>query len=332
MAPPEGQDVPNDPTGNPQDSGNTEREDKSARAYMSSKSDKAGEDDETVIPGRGNNETAENIKRIMKVLEGNFQKSMAKKASHPGGSPRKWKRMSSFDEIEDIDPVEAFIWSQNASPRLPRVHMREKEILGGEIAILRDISTSMMGIYSEWSSSVVKGVIELARRKRMRIGYLEFNHKYIKHQHPKNSRFFTRDYRWMEKLAERTDCSGNTNYEEALREALKEFRGRGLRNKHILFITDGIPTTGDPEVANQRQRAKSIGVCIHSIFIGAKNYPHILDQISRETSGTQFMASRGRDEVIRIERKDKAFIEAEKERPARSPLDSFARAFESSRS
>ena len=187
------------------------------------------------------------------------------------------------------------------------------------------MNASMMGIYSEWSSSVVKGVIELARRKRMRIGYLEFNHKYIKHQ--KNSRFFTRDYRWMEKLAERTDCSGNTNYEEALREALKEFRGRGLRNKHILFITDGIPTTGDPDVAEERQRAKSIGVCIHSIFIGAKNYPQILDQISRETSGTQFMASRGRDEVIRIERKDRAFLEAEKERLARSPLDGFAKAF-----
>jgi len=330
MAPPEGQDVPNDPTGNPQDSGNTEREDKSARAYMSSKSDKAGEDDETVIPGRGNNETAENIKRIMKVLEGNFQKSMAKKAAHPGGSPRKWKRMSSFDELEDIDPVEAFIWSQNTSPKLPRVHMREKEILGGEIAILRDISTSMMGPYSEWASSVVKGVIELARRKRMRIGYLEFNHNYIKHQ--KNSRFFTRDYRWMEKLAERTDCSGNTNYKTALEEALKEFRGRGLRNKHILFITDGIPTTGDPKVADERRDAKRLGVCIHSIFIGAKNYPQILDQISRETSGTQFMASRGGDEVIRIERKDRAFLEAGKERPARSRLDGFARAFENPRS
>ena len=325
MAPPEGQDVPSDPTGNPQDSGNTEREDKSARAYMSSKSSKAGEDDETVIPGRGNSETAENIKRIMRVLEGDFQKSMAKKTPHPGGSPRKWKRMSSFDEIEDIDPVEAFIWSQYTSPRLPRVHLREKETLGGEIAILRDISTSMMGVYSEWSSSVVKGVIELARKKRMRIGYLEFNHRSRKHV--KNSRFFTRDYRWIESLAEKTDCSGNTNYEEALGEALKEFRGRGLRNKHILFITDGIPTSGDAEVKKERERAKNIGVCIHSIFIGSKNYPAILEKISKETVGTQFMASKGRDDIIRIERKDRAYLQAEQEKIARSQLDGFAKAF-----
>ena len=239
MAPPEGQDMPNDPKGSPQDSGDAEREDKSARAYMSSKSEKAGEDDETVIPGRGNSETAQNIKRIMKVLEGNFQKSMAKKASHPGGSPRKWKRMSSFDELEDIDPVEAFIWSQYTSPKLPRVHLREKETLGGEIAILRDISTSMMGVYSEWSSSVVKGVIELARKKRMRIGYLEFNHRSRKHK--KNSRFFTRDYQWIEKLAESTDCSGNTNYEDALGEALGEFRGKGLRNKQYCLSPTEFP-------------------------------------------------------------------------------------------
>ena len=64
--------------------------------------------------------------------------------------------------------------------QLPRVHQREKEMMGGEIAILRDISTSMMGVYSEWSSSVVKAVIELARTKRMRVGYIEFNHKSYK--------------------------------------------------------------------------------------------------------------------------------------------------------
>lgn len=297
---------------------------------MSSKSSKAGEDDDTVIPGRGNSETAENIKRIMKVLEGNFQKSMAKKASHPGGSPRKWKHMRSFDEVEDIDPVEAFVWSRDASPRLPRVHMREKEVLGGEIAILRDTSTSMMGAYSEWSSSVVKGVIELARRKRMRIGYLEFSH--LSKKHMKNSRFFTRDYKWIRKLAESTDCRGNTDYEKALGEALGEFKGRGLRNKHILFITDGIPTSGDPNVKAQRRRAKNIGVCIHSIFIGSKNYPKILEEISRETVGTQFMASKGRDDIIRIQRKDRAFLEAEREKLARSRLDAFGKAFENPRS
>ncbi len=322
MEPPEGQDIPSDPTGNMRDSGNSEREDKSSRAYMSSKSDQAGEDDETIIPGRGNTETADNIKLIMKILEGNFQRSMAQKSLHPGGSPRKWKQMRSFAEVDDIDLLDAYVWSNNTAPNLPRVHLREKEILGGEIAILRDVSTSMMGVYSEWSSSVVKGVIELARTKRMRIGYIEFNHKSYKYK--KNYKFFTKDYKWIDELATRTDCSGNTNYEDALKDALSEFKGRGLRNKHILFITDGIPTSGDCEVISERESAKKLGVCIHSIFIGAKNYPKILETVSQETMGTQFVASKGKDSIIRIQRKDKSLMKLDQKI---AEFDPFEKAF-----
>ena len=84
--------------------------------------------------------------------------------------------------------MDAFVWADNMSPQLPRVHKREKETLGGEIAILRDVSTSMMGVYSEWSSSVVKGVIELARSKSMRVGYVEFNHKSFKFRRKNRAR------------------------------------------------------------------------------------------------------------------------------------------------
>jgi uncharacterized protein with von Willebrand factor type A (vWA) domain len=106
-------------------------------------------------------------------------------------------------------------------------------------------------------------------------------------------------------LASKTECSGNTNYEDALKDAISEFRGRGLRNKHILFITDGIPTSGDCDVVAERGRAKKLGVCIHSIFIGSKNYPRILEKISGETSGIQFIATRRKNGLIRIEREDK---------------------------
>ena len=303
MIPPDQLNIPSDPTGQPFDDGSNEDKDNRTDRIFASKSKNAGEDDDLKTPGKRNTESADNIKIIMKVLDGNFQRNIAKRTNHPGGVPRKWKRMTSFDEVEDIDPLEAFIWSDSASPQLPRVHRREKESLGGEIAILRDVSTSMMGVYSEWSSSVVKGVVELARTKSMRVGYLEFNHKSFKYK--RDSRFFTRDYEWILNLASSTECSGNTNYEDALREALSEFRGRGLRNKHILFITDGIPTSGDCDVISERILAKKLGVCIHSIFIGSKNYPKILQTVSEETIGTQFIASKGKDGLIKIERKDK---------------------------
>ena len=123
-----------------------------------------------------NSEIAQNVQIVMKVLDGNIQRSIAKRGTYPGGLPRRYKRMNSFYEIEDVDPMDATIWTKNLSPQLPRVHQREKETMGGEIAILRDISTSMMGVYSEWSSSVVKAVVELARVKRMRVGSVSYTH------------------------------------------------------------------------------------------------------------------------------------------------------------
>lgn len=302
MQPPEGMDIPSDPKGQPdQDAGEDKQKDLSEKT-TSSKSVRPGDTEERGMAAYGNYKTARNIKLIMKVLEGSFQRSIATRKNHPGGLPRKWKRMGVF-ELEDSDPLEFFLWSADASPNLPRVQMREKESTGGELAVLRDVSTSMMGIYSEWASSVVRGVIEIARKKNMRVGYLEFNHKTFKKT--REARFFTREYNWLLDLAALTDCSGNTNYEDALRQTLCEFRGRGRRNKHILFITDGIPTSGDLKLESERERARQLGIRIHSIFIGSKNYPKILQQISEETGGTQFVAFKDSEGTINIERKDK---------------------------
>ncbi|MEQ9617951.1 MAG: vWA domain-containing protein [Deltaproteobacteria bacterium] len=325
MAPPEDMNIPSDPEGQASDDGRRRDDQKppqTSKVYAS-KSPDPGDEEDYWIGGKRNLESADNVKVIMKVLEGNIQKSIALRAPHPGGLPRKWKRMSYFDEIEDVDPYEAMFWSEHTTPTLPRVHKREKEMMGGEIAILRDVSTSMMGVYSEWSSSVVRGVIELARSKRMRVGYVEFNHRSYKYK--RNSKFFTRDYQWMLELASKTECSGNTNYEDALKDALTEFRGRGLRNKHILFITDGIPTSGDCDVITERIRAKKLGVCIHSIFIGSKNYPRILQKISGETSGTQFIATRRKDGTIRIERRDKKLLPPPSEE--KGQVDPFSKVF-----
>lgn len=346
MAPPENEmDIPSDPKGQTRDSGEDKLKELSEKT-SSSKSARPGDINESETAAYRNYETARNIKIIMKVLEGIFQRSTASKASHPGGMPRRWKRMNIF-EIEDSDPLEFSLWSANSSPNLPRVQLREKNSTGGEIAILRDVSTSMMGIYSEWASSVVRGVAEIAKTKNMRVGYLEFNHKADPYGRRKNRRsFFTREYEWLLDAAGSTDCSGNTNYEEALKNAVAEFRGRGRRNKHILFITDGIPTSGDISLpddepdqqtrpprekkqlveylnAGAPHRARSewkeprplrdtvrktqrLGICIHSIFIGSKNYPKILRRISEDTGGTQFVTVRDKEGIMKVERRDKS--------------------------
>jgi MoxR-like ATPase/Mg-chelatase subunit ChlD len=229
-----------------------------------------------------------NLDSLLGKINGRLERNSAESELHPGGSPRTWQRMRTFDEFMDTDPAETANWMESINPRLPRVFRREKKHVGGEMVIVRDVSQSMEGRYARWTSSVVTKLVELVRRKRMRIGYIEFNHVSRKYSH--GGRFFTRDYDKIIEIASNVVCSGVTNYQFPMREALKEFRVRGTHNKHIVFLTDGEPTQGDWLVREERRMAKALNVAIHTLFIGTTECPEILDVISEETGGCQFLA------------------------------------------
>jgi MoxR-like ATPase len=248
-------------------------------------------------------ESIENIEVLMKVLKGHIDRSMAEKVPHLGGQPRKWRRMTSFSDLLDTDPVESALWYDHITPQLPRVLLRERYDQGGHLAILRDISSSMAGIYSKWASSVIYRLVEMAKKKRMRVGYIEFNHLSTKYQ--VEGKFFVRDYDKMAQRALALHCSGCTNYQNSLEDALTEFQRLGRGNQHILFLTDGVPTQGDWEVKTERALAQELGVAIHTIFIGKNKCPRILEIISQETDGAQFQASTDRHGVIHIEERNK---------------------------
>ncbi|MCZ6875094.1 MAG: AAA family ATPase [bacterium] len=249
-------------------------------------------------------ESIENIEVLLKVLKGRIERNRAEKVPHRGGQPRKYRRLISFDDLDDTDPVESAIWYDNVSPLLPRMLLRERFDRGGELAILRDISSSMAGVYSKWASSVILRLVELARKKRMRVGYIEFNHLSTKYQ--VDGKFFVRDYEKVAHRALNLHCSGCTNYQNSLEDALLEFQRFGRGNQHILFLTDGVPTQGDWEVKAERELAKQLGVAIHTIFIGKNKCPRILEMISEETNGAQFQASTDRYGVIRIEERNRS--------------------------
>ena len=66
---------------------------------------------------------------------------------------------------------------------------------------------------------------------------------------------------------------------------------RPLRtDQHILFITDGQPTSGDRFVASELAMAQAFGVAIHTVFIGYNNCPAVLDRLSDTTGGSRFTA------------------------------------------
>jgi uncharacterized protein with von Willebrand factor type A (vWA) domain len=156
----------------------------------------------------------------------------------------------------------------------------------------------MAGSLAEWASRVVTGVVRMAARRRMRVGYVEFHHKAIAHE--VGGRLLHRGYARLGDLARTTRTLGQTNYEAPLRRALEGLQGGGGRNRHIVMLTDGLPILGDPSVRRERALARRLGVSLHTVFLGAGECPAVLDQLSTETDGLRFRAvpdERGRLEV-----------------------------------
>jgi uncharacterized protein with von Willebrand factor type A (vWA) domain len=182
------------------------------------------------------------------------------------------------------------------------------------VIIVRDVSQSMEGRYARWTSSVVTKLVDMVRRKRMRVGYIEFNHVSHKYQH--DGRFFTRDYDKIIDSASNVTCSGVTNYQYPLRDALEEFKKGKFDNKHILFLTDGEPTQGDWLVREERRQAKGMGVSVHTLFIGTTECPEILDILSEETDGSKFLATpNDRGGLVIEERADRNMIDRYMRKP-----------------
>ena len=82
-------------------------------------------------------------------------------------------------------------------------------------------------------------------------------------------------------------------------------------NRHILFLTDGIPTQGSTDnLLEQMGKQAGYGdVAIHTVFIGtlsSGSYPEQLDKIAALTGGAQFQA---------VPRKGKIQIFLRDERP-----------------
>ena len=234
-------------------------------------------------------QAVKNLQLLLDRIDGRLDRHNAAPEAHPGGSPRGWKRMRSLQEFLDTDAAEMATWMDEVHPGLPRAYRRQKKHVGGDMVIIRDVSESMQGYYARWTASVVTALVRLVRRKRMRLGYIEFNQVSRKYHH--SGRFFTRDYDQILALAANLACSGVTNYQLPLHDALMELRARGTPNKHIVLLTDGEPTHGDWLVRAERQLAKDLGVTIHTLFIGDMECPEILDVLSEESGGCQLLAA-----------------------------------------
>ena len=251
---------------------------------------------------------ARNLQPLLRCMRGHLERGRTDPIDHPAGVPRGWARPDTLAGLEDADPVESFLWCTDPTPQMPRTARRVRSETAGRVAILRDTSMSMYGMWNQWASLLCTSVMELAQRQKMRVGYVEFNSHAKKYVCEKRRSFFTREYNRLEDRIVRGKCEGLTNYEAPLAMALEEFdaqlpRHRRARtgpggaaeprrhtDQHILFITDGRATSGDRNVRKEIALAQELGVAVHTVFIGYTQCPKVLDDMSRTTNGSRFIA------------------------------------------
>ena len=239
---------------------------------------------------------------LLEALEGRLERGSVDCDDDPGGTPRRYRTLRLLEEIFDADPSEAVLFLDGELPGAPHSYARERPRRGGRLALLRDVSASMEGRLSRWAGEIVDGIVRTAARRRMRIGYCEFNHR--AERFTADGRFFHRQYRKLRELAASRRSDGRTNYEAPLRLALDELRRGPRRNRHVVVLTDGVPVLGDPAVSRERHEARRLGIQIHTVFLGLGECPTVLDQISSETGGVRFRGTPAAGGRLRIEERD----------------------------
>ena len=223
---------------------------------------------------------------LLRALVGRIERGRIDPDTDPGGQPRGYRPLRDLDELIDADPIEALLFTEGRLPGTPRTFERKRRSAGGAVAVLRDISASMAGRLTVWSSQVVLGILRVAARRRMRVGYVEFHHRALPHR--VGGRLLHRSYSRLAEQAGQAKAVGQTNYEAPLRTALEGLRGGSGRNRHIVLLTDGLPIIGDTTVRRERQLARRLGVALHTVFLGNGDCPPVLDDISLETGGLRF--------------------------------------------
>lgn len=109
-----------------------------------------------------------------------------------------------------------------------------------------------------------------------------------------------RGVRWVEGLR----AVGGTNINDALVEALDQFRGaQGGRARLIVFLTDGLPTVGETDaeqILRNVARARSAGVRIFSFGVGYDVNTRLLDRVAADNGGTADYVEPREDIEVRV--------------------------------
>ena len=279
-----------------------EEQDVSAEQRGGEEEESNGQRRPSLSPGGKGPIDVNNLEALLARLKGRVEAGWAQERECPGGVPREWVDTDQLDRLSDSCGVETAHWCENPSPFLPRTQKRTRTSSGGRMAVLRDTSASMGGLWNDWAASLSLSVIKMARKRSARVGYIEFSDSVDKFVAGRQQQFFSREYNQLERRAKAARCNGLTNYELPLSLALNEFanlQGKGSlssalgsreNHQHILFVTDGQPTSGDRLLTKVIREAQLLGVSVHTVFIGYSRCPAVLDRLSKQTNGLAYAA------------------------------------------
>ena len=230
-----------------------------------------------VVPSAAAPEPGGAIASLLARLERGWRRS--DRVVDPRGLPRRLRPLRSLDELPDADPIELLEWVAGERAEWPRASERSRPRRGLPLVLLRDVSASMQGPTGRWCARLCAALVDLAERRQLPIGYVEFHHA--------ADRFLWRGeliHRAHSAVRERARCEraeGRTSYQAALRALLEGVRS-GERGDAVL-VTDGVPVCGDPWVERECAWARERGWRVHTVFVGLGGVPVVLRRLAQET-------------------------------------------------
>ncbi|MFZ5432683.1 MAG: VWA domain-containing protein [Calditrichota bacterium] len=184
----------------------------------------------------------------------------------------------------DLDQDGYYLMMVSPSPRLT-----SSSVLPKDIVIVLDRSGSMSGEKIQQAREAARFVVENLNRDD-RFNFIEYNDKAT----PCFESLQSASRRNMDLAVDRLDrmdASGSTNIYEALDMALSQFADKdqsATRPAYIIFLTDGLPTTGNTNEAAILDNTKQVNradVRIFTFGVGYDVNVRLLDKIVEQNHG-----------------------------------------------
>jgi len=233
------------------------------------------------------------IKVLEKIKNSIAGVNIPKKWMRGHGEPYDVSNMVDFSEISDVLSMSDITLLEETNGNFePMVLIRHYEEGKRNVVIARDRSDSMTydnGVRNEFAQSGSIGIIELLKKKGVKIAYAEFNTATKIYMYDKKP--WTKKY--GEVMMHAVSCINNGGTD--IDKLLNDLMGTLGRDFDVLLISDGESNVGDVTISNLVKKE----IRVFPIFIGGSGYS-LLERVAKETGGDLFLVTKTSEGMITI--------------------------------